>query len=95
VTEKRLSEGRLRKLSSYLIRVQDQERRRIARELHDSTGQKLAFVKMGLDSLGKRMKDAFEAAVERGYQGALPKGAQTSADAAERLALAASNSQAR
>ena len=54
VTEKKLSEGRLRKLSSYLIRVQDEERRRIARELHDSTGQKLAFVKMGLDSLGKQ-----------------------------------------
>ncbi len=48
-----------------------------------------------LDSLGKRMKDAFEAAVERGYEAALPKGAQTSADAAERRALAASNSQAR
>jgi len=41
------------------------------------------------------MKDAFEAAVKRGYEGALPKGAQTAADAAERLALAASNSQAR
>ena len=54
VTEKKLSEGRLRKLSSYLIRVQDEERRRIARELHDSTGQKLSFVKMGLDSLGKQ-----------------------------------------
>ena len=54
VTEKRVSEGRLRKLSSYLIRVQDEERRRIARELHDSTGQKLTFVKMGLDSLSKQ-----------------------------------------
>jgi len=54
VTEKIQSEGRLRKLSSYLIRVQDEERRRIARELHDSTGQKLTFVKMGLDSLGKQ-----------------------------------------
>jgi two-component system, chemotaxis family, CheB/CheR fusion protein len=54
VTEKRQVEESLRKLSSHLIRVQDQERRRIARELHDSTGQKLMALKMTLNSLGKR-----------------------------------------
>src|SRR5215467_4424290 len=54
VTEKKHSEASLRQLSSYLIRVQDDERRRIARELHDSAGQKLAFVKMSLDILAKK-----------------------------------------
>jgi len=54
VTDKKQVEESLRKLSSYLIRVQDEERRRIARELHDSTGQKLIALKMTLDSLGKR-----------------------------------------
>lgn len=54
VTHKKQAEESLRKLSSYLIRVQDEERRRIARELHDSTGQKLIALKMTLDSLGKQ-----------------------------------------
>jgi len=54
VTDKKQVEESLRKLSSYLIRVQDEERRRIARELHDSTGQKLIALKMTLDSLAKR-----------------------------------------
>ena len=41
----------LRHLSARLMRVQDQERRRLARNLHDSLGQCLASVKMNLDML--------------------------------------------
>ena len=41
----------LRRLSSELLRVQDDERRRIARELHDSLGQYLAAAKINLDTL--------------------------------------------
>lgn len=44
----------LRRLSSHLQRVQDDERRRIARELHDSAGQYLAAMKMNL----ARLEDA-------------------------------------
>jgi signal transduction histidine kinase len=40
-------------LSVRLIRVQDQERRRIARELHDCTGQTIALLKMNLDRLAE------------------------------------------
>jgi signal transduction histidine kinase len=41
----------LRQLSARLLRVQDEERRRIARDLHDSTGQTLALLSMNLSAL--------------------------------------------
>lgn len=41
----------LRKLSAQLLQLQDEERRRIARELHDSLGQYLASLKINLDQL--------------------------------------------
>ena len=42
----------LRLLSARLLRVQDEERRRIARELHDSLGQYLAGLKIAIELLG-------------------------------------------
>ncbi len=41
----------LRRLSARLISAQDQERRRIARDLHDGLGQELAVAKMVLDKM--------------------------------------------
>lgn len=41
----------LRRLSVKLLRVQDEERRRIARELHDSLGQDLTAAKISLDMI--------------------------------------------
>jgi signal transduction histidine kinase len=41
----------LRRLSTQLLSVQDEERRRIARELHDGLGQYLAAAKITLDTL--------------------------------------------
>ncbi|MBV9181502.1 MAG: ATP-binding protein [Acidobacteria bacterium] len=43
----------LRRLSARLLRVQDEERRRIARELHDSLGQYLTAAKINLDLLAR------------------------------------------
>jgi PAS domain S-box-containing protein len=45
------SERSLRRLSGHLLRMQDEERRRLGRELHDSVGQYLAALKMGLDAM--------------------------------------------
>ena len=47
----------LRLLSARLMRVQDEERRRIARELHDSLGQYLAAAKINLDVLATERQD--------------------------------------
>ena len=52
VTARRNAEEALRKLSGRLLGIQDQERRRIARELHDSLGQYLAGLKIALELLG-------------------------------------------
>jgi PAS domain S-box-containing protein len=51
------SNQQLRQLSTSLIRSQDDERRRIARELHDSAGQYLGAVSIALD-LAKREQEA-------------------------------------
>src|SRR6202142_906135 len=51
VTARRNAEDALRKLSGRLLGIQDQERRRIARELHDSLGQYLAGLKIGIEML--------------------------------------------
>jgi PAS domain S-box-containing protein len=51
VTARRNAEEALRKLSGRLLGIQDQERRRIARELHDSLGQYLAGLKIAVELL--------------------------------------------
>ena len=45
------SESKLRDLSLHLLRTQDEERRRIGREIHDSLGQYLSVLKMKLESM--------------------------------------------
>ena len=51
ITERKRTEESLRDLSSRLLKMQDEERRRIARELHDSAGQILAALSMHLTPL--------------------------------------------
>ena len=51
LTERKRSEERLRELSHSLLKLQDQERGRLGRELHDTVGQFLAAAKMSIDGL--------------------------------------------
>lgn len=64
ITERRQAEGVLRELPLRLLKAEDEERRRIAKELHDSTAQDLVAVMMNLELLredpGSRDKKADE-----------------------------------
>jgi two-component system NarL family sensor kinase len=55
ITERKRAQDMSRQLSARLLQLQDEERRRIARELHESTAQDLAGLRMSLGQL-KRMK---------------------------------------
>jgi signal transduction histidine kinase len=52
------TEEQLRQLSVRLMTLQDEERRRIARDLHDTTGQTLAAIKMTLAMLQRNGTNA-------------------------------------
>ncbi|MBV8050413.1 MAG: sensor histidine kinase [Acidobacteriaceae bacterium] len=54
----------LRRLSARLIRLQDDERRRFARELHDSLGQYLAAAKITLDMFNMKKANGSAALAE-------------------------------
>jgi signal transduction histidine kinase len=67
----------LRQLSSRLLQMQDEERRRIARELHDSAGQIVAALQMNLAQIQ---------AIHRGSDGAtLPRCISESGELMEQL----------
>jgi signal transduction histidine kinase len=55
-------------LSGRIIRLQDDERRRFARELHDGLGQQLCLAKMTLDGIlsANQLPEAQEQAAEIG-----------------------------
>jgi signal transduction histidine kinase len=59
-----LSNQRLRELSVRLLHTQDEERRRIARELHDSVGQYLSSIGMLLGEIGRSAQNLPAAANE-------------------------------
>ncbi|MBI3476298.1 MAG: PAS domain-containing protein [Acidobacteria bacterium] len=53
ITARRNAEDAARRLSGRILSLQDDERRRIARELHDSLGQYLVSIKINLDLLSE------------------------------------------
>ena len=57
VTEQRRAEEELRRLSRQLMHTRDNERRRLARELHESAGQSLAALKMTLGCVRNQLPE--------------------------------------
>ncbi len=57
VTQQVLAERRVRELSHRLINAQEEERKRVALDLHDEMGQLLSALKIGLQSLGQQLND--------------------------------------
>jgi signal transduction histidine kinase len=55
----RKSEESLRRLTVRLLQLQDAERRKFSRELHDSLGQYLVGAKMNLELFGNQRKDDY------------------------------------
>jgi PAS domain S-box-containing protein len=55
ITKEKRAEERLQELSGGLINAQEQERRRIARELHDDLNQRLAMLSIELEQLGQHL----------------------------------------
>jgi len=53
ISEHKRAEQALHELSARLMQLQDESRRSIARELHDSTGQNLAALKLNLSRLAR------------------------------------------
>lgn len=56
IQERTLAEDVLRQLSQHIVLAQDEERKRIARELHDDIGQYLGAISMGLASLRNKVR---------------------------------------
>jgi signal transduction histidine kinase len=60
ITERKLAEAALASLSGKLIEAQEQERGRIARELHDDIGQRLSLLAIELAQLQQRLPNPSE-----------------------------------
>jgi PAS domain S-box-containing protein len=57
VSERKRAEEALKDVGGRLIAAQEEERRRVARELHDDFNQRLAVLSIELDQLGQKLKN--------------------------------------
>ena len=58
VTDQKMAQQALEKVSGQLIEAQEKERRRIARELHDDICQRLALLSMELDQANRSVNES-------------------------------------
>jgi PAS domain S-box-containing protein len=56
ISERKRAEDALARAKRKLVRVQEQERARIARELHDDIGQRLALLTVGLTGISEELR---------------------------------------
>lgn len=74
ITERKQAEQQLAELSGRLLRTQDEERRRIARELHDVTAQSIGLIMLNLaqvqnaTSLDARLREKLDESLAFGEQ---------------------------
>ena len=60
ITERKLAEEALAKMSRKLIEAQEEERKRIARDVHDDYSQRLAMLAIDVESLTEKIGDLSE-----------------------------------
>ena len=60
LTERKLTEQKLRDLTARLFHSQEEERTKIARELHDDIGQRLALIEIELEQLSQMTSEPSE-----------------------------------
>ena len=69
--ERRMADGRLKQLTQRVIDTQEEERSRLARELHDGISQNLVGVRYAMDVAGRKVRNHVDDAaltIERGVE---------------------------
>ena len=59
-------EAQVRQLSEHMLRVEEEERRRISRELHDDAGQSMLYIRLQLEMLEQSLPPGSEARAKAG-----------------------------
>jgi len=70
--EVRESENRLRHLSSQLLVAQENERKRISREVHDSLGQSLSAIKFRVEGMLQEVRKSREKTIAKSLENLIP-----------------------
>ena len=70
--EVRESENRLRHLSSQLLVAQENERKRISREVHDSLGQSLSAIKFRVEGMLQEARKSREKTIAKSLENVIP-----------------------
>ncbi len=68
ITERQQAEEALASLSGRLIEAQDEERKRIAREIHDDYSQRIAMVAMDLEQLAENVGESSDETSEQFHE---------------------------